>query len=158
MVERRLALKVPVNGEDVSVPSALHLRCPKCDEVVLRYSAPGTSGGRIALGEVHGRIVPAVTAKCAKHSGGPAGDECQNLVPSLTQRPVGDGHAEVRALAAARSDRAADDLDAGLGRRRADDLPAHAAGRAGDDDAGGQLTPCDLVGRQQLRPLAGDRP
>jgi putative zinc finger/helix-turn-helix YgiT family protein len=38
MVERRLALKVPVNGEDVSVPSALHLRCPKCDEVVLRFS------------------------------------------------------------------------------------------------------------------------
>jgi fumarylacetoacetase len=30
------------------------------DEVVLRYSAPGTSGGRIALGEVSGRIVPAV--------------------------------------------------------------------------------------------------
>ena len=38
MVERRLALKMPVNGEDVSVPSALHLRCPKCDEVVLRFS------------------------------------------------------------------------------------------------------------------------
>jgi fumarylacetoacetase len=29
------------------------------DEVVLRYSAPGTSGGRIALGEVSGRIEPA---------------------------------------------------------------------------------------------------
>jgi putative zinc finger/helix-turn-helix YgiT family protein len=38
MVERRLTLKVPVNAEDVSVPSALHLRCPKCDEVVLRFS------------------------------------------------------------------------------------------------------------------------
>jgi putative zinc finger/helix-turn-helix YgiT family protein len=38
MVERRSALKVPVNGEDLSVPSALHLRCPKCDEVVLRFS------------------------------------------------------------------------------------------------------------------------
>ncbi len=38
MVERRSALKVPVNGEDVSVPSALHLRCPKCDEVVLGFS------------------------------------------------------------------------------------------------------------------------
>jgi putative zinc finger/helix-turn-helix YgiT family protein len=38
MVERRLALKVPVNGEDVSVPSALHLRCSRCDEVVLRFS------------------------------------------------------------------------------------------------------------------------
>ena len=29
------------------------------DEVVLRYSAPGTSGGRIALGDVVGRIEPA---------------------------------------------------------------------------------------------------
>ncbi len=29
------------------------------DEVVLRYSAPGTGGGRISLGEVTGRILPA---------------------------------------------------------------------------------------------------
>jgi fumarylacetoacetase len=29
------------------------------DEVVLRYTAPGTAGGRIALGEVSGRIHPA---------------------------------------------------------------------------------------------------
>jgi fumarylacetoacetase len=29
------------------------------DEVVLRYTAPGTGGGRIALGEVSGRIEPA---------------------------------------------------------------------------------------------------
>jgi putative zinc finger/helix-turn-helix YgiT family protein len=38
MTERRSTLKVPVNGEEVSVPSAVHLRCPKCDEVVLRFS------------------------------------------------------------------------------------------------------------------------
>ena len=38
MVERRSALKLPVNGEDVSVPSAVHLRCPKCHEVVLRFT------------------------------------------------------------------------------------------------------------------------
>jgi fumarylacetoacetase len=31
------------------------------DEVVLRYSAPGTGGGRITLGEVAGRIEPART-------------------------------------------------------------------------------------------------
>jgi fumarylacetoacetase len=29
------------------------------DEVVLRYSAPGTSGGRLTLGEVRGTVVPA---------------------------------------------------------------------------------------------------
>jgi fumarylacetoacetase len=29
------------------------------DEVVLRYSAPGTGGGRISLGDVVGRIEPA---------------------------------------------------------------------------------------------------
>lgn len=38
MAERRSALKLPVNGEDVSVPSAVHLRCQKCDEVVLRFT------------------------------------------------------------------------------------------------------------------------
>jgi putative zinc finger/helix-turn-helix YgiT family protein len=37
MVERRGRLRVPVNGEEVSVPSARHLHCPKCDEVVLRF-------------------------------------------------------------------------------------------------------------------------
>jgi len=29
------------------------------DEVTLRYSTPGTSGGRLTLGEVTGRILPA---------------------------------------------------------------------------------------------------
>jgi putative zinc finger/helix-turn-helix YgiT family protein len=38
MVERRSALKLPVNGEEVTVPSASHMRCPKCDEVVLRFA------------------------------------------------------------------------------------------------------------------------
>jgi putative zinc finger/helix-turn-helix YgiT family protein len=37
MVERRGRLRVPVNGESIVVPSAAHLRCPKCSEVVLRY-------------------------------------------------------------------------------------------------------------------------
>jgi len=38
MAERRSALKLPVNSEEVSVPAAPHLRCPKCDEVVLRFA------------------------------------------------------------------------------------------------------------------------
>ncbi len=37
MVERRAALRLPVNGEEISVASALHLRCPKCGEIVLRF-------------------------------------------------------------------------------------------------------------------------
>ena len=37
IVEKRSALRLPVNGEEISVPSALHLRCPKCGEVVLRF-------------------------------------------------------------------------------------------------------------------------
>jgi len=28
---------VPINGEEIAVPSAVHLRRPKCDEVVLRF-------------------------------------------------------------------------------------------------------------------------
>ena len=38
MTERRSALKLPVNGEEISVPSSPHLRCPSCDEVVLRLA------------------------------------------------------------------------------------------------------------------------
>lgn len=37
MVEKRGTLRLPVNGEEIAVPSAAHLRCPKCHEVVLRY-------------------------------------------------------------------------------------------------------------------------
>ena len=37
MKERRGRLRLPVNGEDVLVPSALHLRCPGCGETVLRF-------------------------------------------------------------------------------------------------------------------------
>jgi HTH-type transcriptional regulator/antitoxin MqsA len=37
MVERRGRLQLPVNGEEMAVPSARHLRCPRCDEVVLRF-------------------------------------------------------------------------------------------------------------------------
>ena len=38
MVERRAQLRLPVNGEDISVPSTLHMSCPKCGEIVLRFS------------------------------------------------------------------------------------------------------------------------
>lgn len=36
MKERRGRLVLPVNGENVTVLGATHLRCPKCREVVLR--------------------------------------------------------------------------------------------------------------------------
>src|SRR5437660_11029946 len=37
MVEKRATLRLPVNGEEMSVPSIAHLRCPKCGEIVLRF-------------------------------------------------------------------------------------------------------------------------
>ena len=37
MVEKRGSLRLPVNGEEIAVPSAAHLSCPKCGEVVLRF-------------------------------------------------------------------------------------------------------------------------
>jgi putative zinc finger/helix-turn-helix YgiT family protein len=37
MLEKRARLHLPVNGEDIAVPSAAHLRCPKCDEIMLRF-------------------------------------------------------------------------------------------------------------------------
>ena len=36
MRERKARLSFSVNGEKVLVPHALHLRCPKCGEIVLR--------------------------------------------------------------------------------------------------------------------------
>jgi putative zinc finger/helix-turn-helix YgiT family protein len=38
MKEARGRLEVPVNGETMAVPSARHLRCPKCNEVVLQFT------------------------------------------------------------------------------------------------------------------------
>ena len=37
MIEKRGTLRLPVNGEEIAVPSAAHLSCPKCGEVVLRF-------------------------------------------------------------------------------------------------------------------------
>ena len=37
MVEKRGTLRLPVNGEEIPVPSAAHLSCPNCGEVVLRF-------------------------------------------------------------------------------------------------------------------------
>jgi putative zinc finger/helix-turn-helix YgiT family protein len=37
MVEKHGTLRLPVNGEDVRVPSAAHLRCGRCGEITLRF-------------------------------------------------------------------------------------------------------------------------
>jgi putative zinc finger/helix-turn-helix YgiT family protein len=37
MIEKRSSLRLPINGEETSVPSALHLSCPRCGEIVLRF-------------------------------------------------------------------------------------------------------------------------
>lgn len=37
MKDARGRLKVPINGEEIAVPSASHLKCPKCGEIVLRF-------------------------------------------------------------------------------------------------------------------------
>ncbi len=37
MLERRATLRLPINGEEISVSSA-HLACPKCGEVLLRLT------------------------------------------------------------------------------------------------------------------------
>jgi putative zinc finger/helix-turn-helix YgiT family protein len=35
--ERKGTLKLPVNGEEISVPDSAHLRCLRCREVILRF-------------------------------------------------------------------------------------------------------------------------
>jgi putative zinc finger/helix-turn-helix YgiT family protein len=37
MKAKRSVLRLPINGEEIAVPFAAHLSCPKCDEVVLRF-------------------------------------------------------------------------------------------------------------------------
>src|SRR5260221_13236235 len=37
MFEKRGRLRLPVNGEEISVPSARFLGCPNCGEIVLRF-------------------------------------------------------------------------------------------------------------------------
>lgn len=37
MIEKRGTLRLPVNGEEISVPSAAHLACPKCGEILLGF-------------------------------------------------------------------------------------------------------------------------
>lgn len=37
MREKKGKLKLPVNGEEITVPGATYLGCPKCHEVVLRF-------------------------------------------------------------------------------------------------------------------------
>jgi putative zinc finger/helix-turn-helix YgiT family protein len=37
MKEARGRLKLPINGEEIAVPSATHLKCPHCGEIVLRF-------------------------------------------------------------------------------------------------------------------------
>jgi putative zinc finger/helix-turn-helix YgiT family protein len=38
MRETRAVLRIPVNGEEIAVPHAAHLRCPSCKEIVLRLT------------------------------------------------------------------------------------------------------------------------
>ena len=37
MIEKRATLRLPVNGEEIAVPAAAHLSCPRCGEILLRY-------------------------------------------------------------------------------------------------------------------------
>jgi len=37
MRQARGRLKLPINGEPIAVPSASHLKCPECGEIVLRF-------------------------------------------------------------------------------------------------------------------------
>jgi putative zinc finger/helix-turn-helix YgiT family protein len=37
MTEKRGPLRLPINGEEIVVPSSVHLVCPRCGERVLRF-------------------------------------------------------------------------------------------------------------------------
>ena len=41
MIEKRATLRLPVNGEEIAVPSAAHLSCSRCREILLRYQDSG---------------------------------------------------------------------------------------------------------------------
>jgi len=50
MRERRATLRLPVNGEEIAVPDAPHLRCPRCHEIVLRMDEAHQLGIRALAG------------------------------------------------------------------------------------------------------------
>ena len=56
------------------------------DEVVLRYTAPGTGGGRITLGEVRGRIEPARSADPVRDPAGVTSGHGQDQDPQRRVR------------------------------------------------------------------------
>ena len=56
MVEKRGTLRLPVNGEEISVPSAPHLACPKCGEIVLRYRDSRRLGEDAIYRKKHGLL------------------------------------------------------------------------------------------------------
>lgn len=50
MTEARRKLRLPVNGEEITVPAAAHMACPKCHQVALRFQdARRLSADAIAL-------------------------------------------------------------------------------------------------------------
>ncbi len=55
MVERRAQMRLPVNGENIAVPSVPHLSCPSCGERVLRFD------------DARGLQVAAISAYRRKH-------------------------------------------------------------------------------------------
>ena len=54
MREKRGRLKLPVNGEEITVKEAAHLSCSKCREVVLRFDRVFAETRRV---EPSGRFV-----------------------------------------------------------------------------------------------------
>jgi hypothetical protein len=57
MLEAHGLLRLPVNGEDIAVPHAAHLRCPACKEIVLRLDDARRLGeDAIALGQIESRL------------------------------------------------------------------------------------------------------
>jgi len=52
---------------------------------------PGRPASTLAQGSDMAVVSPAVTAKWAKGTGGPSGDECQNLIPQVAHTLTGEG-------------------------------------------------------------------
>ena len=95
MREKRGKLKLPVNGEEITVPDATHLSCPKCHEVVLRFDDARRLRQRaLEIYRAKYGLLTADEIRSIRERHGLTQAEMARLVPSVVTRSLDGKQAE----------------------------------------------------------------